>query len=64
MANVKQLKEKQEMLDRNKYFDSIALEKDTCGDYEYCKYCNKKNKYPCASAFDKFMKTDKELIQG
>lgn len=29
-----------------------------CGEYDYCKYCNKKNKYPCASAFDKFMKKE------
>lgn len=58
MANVKQLKEEQAKLDRSKYFDGVELGKDPCGEYDYCKYCNKKNKYPCASAFDKFMKKE------
>lgn len=25
-----------------------------CGQYDYCKYCNKNNSYPCAKSFNKF----------
>lgn len=40
----------QHNLDLKKYEDSERAGKDTCGTYDYCKYCSKKNKYPCAAA--------------
>lgn len=51
-----QLKDLQKQLDDMKYRDSKMLGKDLCGTYNYCKHCNKKNKYPCAAAFNKSQK--------
>lgn len=50
------LKKLQEKLDFRKYHESEIIGKDLCGTYFYCKYCNKKNKYPCASAYKKYSK--------
>ena len=44
------LKVLQEQLDIEKYIASNEAGVDLCGKLTYCKYCNKKNKYPCASA--------------
>ena len=57
--SVKELKEIQDKLDKMKYEASSFYGKDQCGEYAYCKHCNKKNKYPCASAFKKFAKEGK-----
>jgi len=48
--------DRQKMLDRIKWLDSEEANKDKCGTYVYCKYCNKDKKYPCANAYNKFMK--------
>lgn len=56
--SVKELKQLQDELDELKYLDSERLEKDTCGTYIHCIFCNKKNKYPCASAVKQFMKRE------
>ena len=44
----------QKCLDIKKYEHSKEKNKDMCGTYEYCVVCNKKNKYPCATAFKRF----------
>ena len=44
------LNELQKQLDLEKYIASNEAGVDLCGKLTYCKYCNKKNKYPCASA--------------
>ena len=58
IVSVKELKELQDELDKRKYLDSQKSGKDTCGTYVHCIYCNKKNKYPCASAFKNFVKRE------
>lgn len=58
--SVKELKRIQEELDKVKYLESEQVGKDTCGSYFYCGYCNKRNKYPCASAFKKCYKKENE----
>lgn len=45
--------ELQEKLDVTKWTDSEAKGVDTCGEYDYCKYCNKAEENPCANAFMK-----------
>lgn len=51
---MKKLEDLQKELDLKKYNDSVLNNKDMCGEYEYCKYCNKNNSYPCAKSFNKF----------
>ena len=46
----------QKCFDLKKYEESKAAKKDLCGTYEFCYLCNKKNKYPCATAFKKHNK--------
>ena len=48
------LEDLQKELDLKKYNDSLLNNKDMCGEYDYCKYCNKNNSYPCAKSFNKF----------
>lgn len=38
------------------YLASEKANKDLCGSYEYCCYCRKKNKNPCAAAKRKFIR--------
>ena len=45
---------KQTELDIQKWNDSQAKCHDTCGEYNYCKNCNKTNSYPCAYAYETF----------
>ena len=51
---MKKLEDLQKELDLKKYNDSVLNNKDMCGQYDYCKYCNKDNSYPCAKSFNKF----------
>lgn len=51
----------QKWFDVLKYKDSQKVGKDTCGTYEFCKYCNKKNKYPCAAAIYKFRRIEGDV---
>ena len=44
------LNDLQRVLDIEKYILSKNAGVDLCGKLDYCKHCNKKNKYPCASA--------------
>lgn len=48
--------ELQKNIDFKKYIESEMWGKDLCGTYDFCKCCNKKNKFPCASAYKKLSK--------
>ena len=48
------LKEEQAQFDVVKWHDSIEAGKDLCGTYEFCGFCNKKEKNPCAHAARRF----------
>ena len=43
---------KQQELDVIKWVDSESKNYDTCGEYSYCKNCNKSKEYPCAYAYE------------
>lgn len=45
---------KQNELDIQKWIDSESKCHDTCGEYSYCKSCNKENSFPCAYAYETF----------
>lgn len=46
----------QEVIDKDKYLNSLQLEGDLCGKYApFCDECNKAIKYPCAVAYVKMM---------
>lgn len=45
---------KQQELDLIKWVDSETKNYDTCGQYSYCKSCNKSEAYPCAYAYEKY----------
>lgn len=45
---------KQTELDVQKWNDSQNKCHDTCGEYNYCKNCNKTSSYPCAYAYEIF----------
>lgn len=44
------LRKKQNEFDKVKWFESIRVGADTCGEYDFCAYCDKREKYPCARA--------------
>ena len=48
----------QQEFDVKKLNDSVNSGKDTCGSYEFCCYCNKKNKYPCGAAIVRLNKEE------
>ena len=62
MANLRVIL--QQELDKQKYIESEKAETDLCGTYPYCIVCNKKNKYPCSTAYLRFIKKyeNKEVI--
>ena len=45
--------ELQAKLDVRKWVDSEAQGRDTCGDYDFCKFCDKSVEEPCANAYNK-----------
>jgi hypothetical protein len=51
----------QNELDEKKWLASQLNNKDMCGCFSYCKHCNKRNLYPCASAYNKEKKLKKEV---
>ena len=57
-GKAKYLHNLQSDLDVKKYTDSETAHRDLCGSYDYCVLCNKKNKYPCASAYEKLNKEE------
>lgn len=44
------LVEKQTALDEEKWLKSESLGRDVCGEFEYCKFCDKGMEFPCANA--------------
>lgn len=60
----KKLRATQEILDVDKIIDSEHNGRDMCGEYEHCVMCNKRNKYPCASAQMKYRRKRKEEYRG
>ena len=54
--NARVLKLQQEILDIDKLIDSEHRGRDMCGEYAHCCVCNKRNKYPCASAYLRYNK--------
>lgn len=49
----------QNEIDIKKWLDSEKAKRDLCGNYLFCKYCDKSLANPCASAYKK-MKSDSE----
>ena len=50
---------KQRELDVKKWVDSEIKNYDTCGEYCYCKNCNKNEAYPCACAYENYTNANK-----
>ena len=53
------LKQRQQKLDLQKWVDSKRNGKDMCGEYPYCSACNKSVEFPCAKAYNKMQKANK-----
>lgn len=47
------LEEKQKVLDEVKWLKSEQEGRDVCGEFDYCKHCDKTKANPCATAFSK-----------
>ena len=45
--------DRQSALDTQKWLKSEELGRDACGEFGYCKYCDKTIDYPCAVALEK-----------
>lgn len=43
----------QGMIDLKKWYDSEVSGRDTCGSYDFCRYCDKSIQLPCATAYEK-----------
>ena len=43
----------QNKLDIQKWLESENQQRDLCGEYEYCAYCEPSEEYPCAAAYEK-----------
>lgn len=49
----------QEVIDKDKYLNSLQLGGDLCGKYSpFCDWCDKTVKYPCAVAYVKMMQQE------
>ena len=44
------LEEEQRRLDEEKWLKSEQEGRDVCGEFEYCKFCDKAHAHPCANA--------------
>ena len=53
----------QDKFDKIKWYDSIAVGYDCCGDYDFCEKCNKSENYPCARAMERKDKKDKKRVR-
>lgn len=47
------LAEKQKVLDEEKWIKSEQEGRDVCGEFAYCKFCDKNLSNPCATALSK-----------
>jgi hypothetical protein len=41
------------IIDDRKWLDGIKFGKDMCGEYDFCKFCDKTIDHPCARAYNK-----------
>lgn len=48
------LAERQAKMDNCKWELSQVVGHDTCGEYDYCVFCDKNVEFPCARAWNKF----------
>lgn len=49
--------------DLKKWIDSEKAGKDTCGDYDFCSFCDKTQPTPCAKANAKSKKAEKPAVE-
>ena len=47
------LEKEQKRLDEEKWLKSEKEGRDVCGEFDYCKFCDKANAHPCATALSK-----------
>lgn len=47
------LEQEQKRLDEEKWLKSEQEGRDVCGEFEYCKFCDKNHAHPCANALSK-----------
>lgn len=52
-ANFSAVERIQKQIEYTKWLESEKKKKDTCGTYDFCKYCDKKLENPCAHAVEK-----------
>lgn len=46
-----ELCELQKILDEDKWEESIRQNRDVCGEFPYCKHCDRQAEFPCAQAY-------------
>ena len=56
------LAEKQKMLDVQKWIKSEQEGRDVCGEFDYCKFCDKNVQNPCAKALNKTEKAPAKKV--
>jgi len=54
------LEVEQKRLDEEKWLKSEQAGRDVCGEFEYCKFCDKMHAHPCANALSKATKKEKK----
>lgn len=54
------LEVEQKRLDEEKWLKSEQAGRDVCGEFEYCKFCDKTQAHPCANALSKSVKPAKK----
>ena len=47
------LEQEQKRLDEEKWLKSEQEGRDVCGEFDYCKFCDKNHAHPCAAALSK-----------
>ena len=55
--------ELQGRLDVDKWLESEREERDLCGSYGYCAYCDKTEEFPCANAYVRMMERERDAEQ-
>ena len=53
------LTKRQRQLDLRKWFKSEREEKDACGSFYYCEFCDKQKENPCDKAYRAYYKNKK-----
>ena len=54
--NISTKKDAQKKIDFDKWIESEKKHQDMCGTYDFCKYCDKSVKNPCANAVEAISK--------